>query len=162
MGSSKDLQNAILKPLGAHTQLVIGALVTANSSVFDLRAATQTFGKFSTAIFGYVGSKTGTAGVGGLTLTVTTGTTSTPTTGMTHFPVTVVGTDAMHGYAPNSTTVVMVTKFIDLSDSQVREFLRCTIDATGTASDTWDGHFFVILGGARELPMTNVAALTTA
>ena len=81
---------------------------------------------------------------------------------MSRFPVTAAGTDVMHGYSGAATTNVMVTKDIDLSDSQVREFLRATVDVTGTASDTWDGYFFVILGGARELPMTNVAALTTA
>jgi len=162
MGSTKTLQNAILKPLGTASIMTVGGTVTGASTPFDLRAATQTFGKFSSALFGFIGLKTGTAGVGQATLTVTTGTTNAAATAMADFTVTAAGTDANHGYSPASTTVIAVTKWIDLSNSQVREWLKATVDVTGTASDTTIGHFFVILSGARESPMPNTAVATTA
>lgn len=155
------LANTVVKPLGVAATMTIGATVTATSTPFDLRAATATAQKFTWAKFGFIGIKTGTAGVGGATLTVTTGATNAAAGALTNFPVTTVGTDANHGYSPASTTVVAVTKDIDLLDSQVLEWLKATVTVTGTASDTTAGYFFVILGGARELPVSNAAVATT-
>jgi len=155
------LLHTVFKPLGASGTLTIGGTVAATSTVFDLRTATATAGKYTYAKFGFIGVKTGTAGVGGATLQVKTGATSSPTTAMSNYPVTTVGTDQNHGYTPNSTTVFAVTQDIDLMNSQVLEFLQATVTVTGTASDTTAGYFFVILGGSRELPNVNVDVADT-
>lgn len=155
------LANTVVKPLGTSGTLTIGGTVTADSTPFDTRAATATAQKFTWAKFGFIGVKTGTAGVGGATLVVTTGATNAAATAMAAYPVTTVGTDANHGYSPASTTVIAVTKDIDLMNSQVLEWLKATVVVTGTASDTTLGFFFVILGGARELPVSNAAVATT-
>jgi hypothetical protein len=81
---------------------------------------------------------------------------------MAAFPVTTLGTDAMHGYTPASTTVFTVAKDINLKHSQVLRWLKATVDVTGSAgTDTTAGYFFVILSGAREYPVTNTVAATT-
>lgn len=154
------LGNTVIKPLNASGTLTIGGTVSAISTPFDLGIGPG-IQEYSWAKFCFVGVKTGTAGVGGATMTVTTGATNAAAGAMTSFPVTVVGTDAMHGYTPASTTVYTVTKDIDLRNSQLLRWIKATVDVTGSASDTHAGYFFIILGGARELPVTNTVAATT-
>ena len=156
------LRHTVVKNLGPSTVLTIGATVAQTSSVLDLRAATQQAGKYTFAKFVYMARKAGTAGTGGAVMTITTGSTNAANTALANYPVSTVGTDAGHGYASASTNQdLVVVVDVDLMDSGVQEFLKATVGVTGTASDTFTGMIFVILGGAVEAPVTNTAMLTT-
>jgi len=159
----QELQNCVVKSLSCNLAMVVGAgSATQDSAVFDLRAATATAQKFTWAKFVYSGTKTGTAGTSSITITPYTGATSSPATAMTNYPVSVPGASPAQGtMASTAAGQICASYDIDLTNSQVLEFLKFTVIHAGTASDSIVGQGILILGGARELPASDAAHLTT-
>jgi hypothetical protein len=158
-----ELSNCVIKPLSCNGVMTFGGTVTQTSDVFDLRAATATGQKFTWAKFVYVGTKAGTAGVAAITITPTTGATSAAATAIAAYPVSVPGGTVSTGSLTTTAAGQVSASYdIDLVNSGVLEFLKFLVTfSTGTASDTITGQGFLILGGARELPVTDAANLTT-
>lgn len=153
------LKECAVKSLTGTATMTGGGTVTLDSAVLDLGLDK----KYSWAKFVYVAAKAGTAAVASVTITPYTGTTSSPATAMTHYPVSVPGGYPTSG-SLTTTAAGQISEVydIDLNDSQVRRYLKVTINATLTASDTLIGQVIVILGGPREEPVSNTAHLTTA
>ena len=155
------LRHTVVKNLGyKHTT----STAVQTAIPIDLRDATATSGKFTFAKLVFVGTKTGTNAIASATMTPLTGSTVSCATALTNYPVKAAGTDPGHGYiaaAGTAATGNFVIEYdIDLEDSGVLEWLGCTVSITCT-TDVVDGIIFVILGGSRELPNTNVAMATT-
>ena len=158
-----SLANTAVKSLSCNAVMTYGGTTTVTSDVFDLRVSTATAQKFTWAKFVYTATKAGTAGVAALTITPYTGATNTCATAMTNYPVSVPGgTPTTGSLTTTAAGQVSAVYDIDLENTQVLEFLKFIVTfSTGTASDTLTGQGVLILGGARELPVTNAAHLTT-
>lgn len=151
-------QQAVTKVIGATTVMTIGGTVTHASSAFDLGVSRR----YSAAKAIYTGVKGGTAGTMDVTMTVTTGPSNAAAGAF--MAANDVGTSLATGHAPNSASEISVTRDIDLTSSLCDRWIKVTVNATGSASDTVSGRIILVLSGAREEPVstlgTNVADTT--
>ncbi len=139
------------KTISPQTLLTIGGTVQQVSQAFDLGLDK----KFSHATIMYAGHKTGTAGVLDVQMTVTTGPTNAAAGAFK--AQTAKGTTLNTGHAPNSASDIMLVQEIDLNDMLCDRWIKVTIDATGTASDTALGTLLLALFAAREEPLTSLS-----
>lgn len=139
------------KTISPQTLLTIGAAVQQVSSAFDLGLDK----KFSHATVIYAGHKAGTVGVLDVRMTVTTGPTNAAAGAFK--AQTAAGTTLNTGHAPNSASEIMLVQDIDLMDMLCDRWIKVTIDATGSASDTVNGTMLLELFGAREEPLTSLS-----
>ena len=157
-----SLKNTVVKHLGYYHVTSNGTQAVYPLNLDDAAATGQ---KYTWAKFVVLGTKTGGLHPGNLKFTPYTGTSVSCATGMADYPISVVGTDSGHGYTADAGTVetgrIVIEYDIDLTNSLVRTWIGGLITTVVATTDVMDIMVCVVLGGAREAPVTSTAQATT-